>query len=58
MEAYAAFIGADCAVELYPVPAVNLYLAGFIYPRDPEGDGAFRLNKPLQNSIRLILRMA
>ncbi|MNI45723.1 hypothetical protein D3C73_1001620 [compost metagenome] len=58
MEAETAFVRADGTVELNPVAAVHTDLPGVVNPWNTEGDGALRLDKPFQNGLLLILRMA
>ena len=47
MEAQAALVGADGAVELYAVAYVDVYLAFVVSPWYPERDNALWLDKPL-----------
>ena len=55
MEAQAALVGADGAVELHTVAAVHLNLALIVNPRHTEGDDALRLDQTLDQSGLLVL---
>ena len=55
MEAQAALVGADGAVELDTVAAVDLNLARIIDPRHTEGDDALRLDQTLDEAGLLVL---
>ena len=55
MEAQAALVGADGAVELDAVAAVHLNLALIIDPRHTEGDDALRLDQTLDEAGLLVL---
>ena len=57
MEAQAALVGADGAVELDAVAAVHLDLALVIDPRHTEGDDALRLDQTLDEGGLLVLGM-
>ena len=54
METQAAFVGADCIVELYAVAAVYLHFAGVVHPCYTEADGTVGLRQALQNAGCLI----
>ena len=55
MEAQAALVGADGAVELHAVAAVYLHLTGIVHPRHTEGDDALRLHQALDQTGLLVL---
>ena len=55
MEAEAALVRSDGAVEFHTVPAVHLNLALVIDPRHAEQDGSFRFHDPFQNRVVFIL---
>ena len=55
MEAQAALVGADGAVELHAVAAVHLHLTGIVHPRHTEGDDALRLHQALDQTSLLVL---
>ena len=55
MEAQAALVGADGAVELHAVAAVHLHLTGIVHPRHTEGDDALRLHQALDQTGLLVL---
>ena len=55
MEAQAALVGADGAVELHTVAAVHLNLALIVNPGYTEGDDALRLDQTLDQSGLLVL---
>ena len=57
MEAQAALVGADGAVELHTVAAVHLNLALIVNPGHTEGDDALRLDQTLNQSGLLVLRV-
>ena len=57
MEAQAALVGADGAVELDAVAAVHLDLALVIDPGHTEGDDALRLDQTLDEGGLLVLGM-
>jgi len=46
-----SLVGAECAPELDPEPAVDLRLAGVVLPGDPEDDLAFGLAQPLEDLV-------
>jgi len=54
MKAYAALIGAYCAVKLNAVSAVDTVLAPVVHPGHSENNATLRLNNPLKNSLSLI----
>ena len=54
-EAETAFVRADCAVELYPVTTVYLYVAVVVNPGYSELDCSFRLGQSFKQSGVLIL---
>ena len=55
MEAQAALVGADGAVELHTETAVDMGLASIVNPRDAEHDLALGLDHSLKQSNLLIL---
>lgn len=55
MEAEAALVWSDGAVEFHTVSAVHLNLALVIDPRHAEQDGSFRFHDPFQNRVVFIL---
>ena len=57
METQAALIRTDGAVELHPVPLVDLYFALIVYPGNAEHDHPFRLDKAFQKPRLFILRV-
>ena len=54
MEAQAALVGADGAVELHAEAAVDADLAAVVHPGDGELDEALRLHKTLDYAVLLI----
>ena len=54
MEAQAALVGADGAVELHTVAAVHLNLALIVNPGHTEGDDALRLDQTLDQASLLV----
>ena len=50
METKTSLVRSDCAVELYTIALVYLYVALIIYPRNLEGDNSLRLYKTLQDT--------
>ena len=56
MEAQAAFVGADGAVGLDAVAAVDVEDAVVIFPGDAENDDAFRFNDAFQDVVLFIFR--
>ena len=57
VEAEAAFVGADRAVLLDAVAAVDADLARVVHPRNAEYNNAFRLDDALENRVLFILRI-
>ena len=55
MEAETALVGADRAVELHAVAAVDLHLAAVVHPGNAEHDDALRLDKALDQAGSLPL---
>ena len=51
MEAKAALIGADGAVELHPVAPVHLDMTGVVHPGHPELDAALRLHQAVHDAL-------
>ena len=54
MQAQAALVGADGAVELDAVTAVHLHLAGVVHPGHAELDEALGLHDSLQHTVLFI----
>ena len=57
VEAEAALVGADGAVELDAVAAVDADLALVVHPGHAEDDGALGLDDPLEDGVLLVLRL-
>ncbi len=57
METQPAFVGADGAIHLHTVTAIDMNLTVIILPRHPELDDPFRLNKPFQQPHGPIFRV-
>ena len=57
METQAALVGADGAVRLHAVAAVDLNLALVVLPRHAEHDDALRLDHALKDLVLLVLGM-
>ena len=55
MEAEAALVRSDGAVEFHAVSAVHLDLPLVVDPRHAEQDGSFRFNDPFQNRVIFVL---
>ena len=57
MEAEAAFVGPNRAVELDPVSPVSTHITLVVRPGDAEVYNAFRLSHPLENLVLMVMRL-
>ena len=55
MEAEAAFVGPNRAVELDPVSPVSAHITFVVCPGDAEVYNALRLSHPLQNLVLVVM---
>jgi hypothetical protein len=58
VEAQAALVGAERAVELHAVAAVHAHVAGVVEPGHAEHDHAFRLDEALEDRLLAVGRVA
>src|SRR5699024_1198534 len=58
MEAQAALVGADGAVELHAVALVDVHAALVVHPRNAEEDDALGLDETFEERCLLVLGMA
>ena len=57
MQTHAALVGADAAVELHAITAVDLHVSFVVYPRNAEHDNALGLDQALEQRCFLVFGM-